>query len=69
MGKIYIKLDELIRESGMSKNKFSQRAEMQRTQLNRYCSNDISLLDVEVLARICRTLNCRIEDLLEYRDE
>ncbi len=69
MGKIYIKLDELIKASGMSKNKFSQRAEMQRTQLNRYCSNEIGLLDVEVLARICRTLNCKIEDLLEYREE
>lgn len=38
-GKIRIKLDELLKKSGMSKNKLSQRAEMQRTQLNHYCNN------------------------------
>ena len=65
-GKIKIKLDALIKESGMSKNKLSQRAEMQRTQLNHYCNNTITRLDTDVLARLCSTLNCKIEDLLEF---
>ena len=50
----------------MSKNKLSQRAEMQRTQLNHYCNNTITRLDTDVLARLCSTLNCKIEDLLEF---
>ena len=33
-GTIRIKLDELIRKAGISKNKLSHRAEMQRTQIN-----------------------------------
>lgn len=65
-GKIKIKLDELIKQRGISKNKLSQRAEMQRTQLNRYCKNDITRLDTDVLARLCTVLNCKIEDLLEF---
>ena len=65
-GHIKIKLDELIKEKGISKNKLSHRAEMQRTQINQYCSNEISRLDTAVLARICATLDCKIEDLLEY---
>lgn len=65
-GRIQINLLKLIEKEGISKNKFSQRAEMQRTQLNRYCNNNITLLDIDVLARICHTLDCRIEDLLEY---
>lgn len=65
-GKIVIKLDELIKKSGMSKNKFSQRAEMQRTQLNNYCNNKITRLDTDVLARICTLLECRISDVLEF---
>ncbi len=65
-GKIRIKLDELIKQKGISKNKFSQRAEMQRTQLNHYCKNEITRLDTDVLARICAVLDCRIEDLLEF---
>ena len=51
-GKIRIKLDELLKKSGMSKNKLSQRAEMQRTQLNHYCNNTITRLDTDVLARL-----------------
>ena len=65
-GYIKIKLDELIKEKGISKNKLSHRAEIQRTQINQYCSNEITRLDTAVLARLCATLNCRLEDLLEY---
>ena len=61
-GKIRIKLDELLKKSGMSKNKLSQRAEMQRT----YCNNTITRLDTDVLARLCTVLDCEIGDLLEF---
>lgn len=65
-GHIKIKLDKLIQEQGISKNKLAHRAEMQRTQLNQYCNGTVTRLDTAVLARICYALNCKIEDLLEY---
>ncbi len=65
-GTIKIKLDDLIKKSGISKNKLSHKAEMQRTQINNYCNNRITRLDVDVLARICTVLDCRIEDVLEF---
>ena len=65
-GTIRIKLDELIKKAGISKNKLSHRAEMQRSQINHYCNNDITRLDTDVLARICTVLDCRIEDLFEF---
>ena len=65
-GHIHIKLDELIKKKGISKNKLSHKAEMQRSQINQYCSNQITRLDTAVLARLCTTLECRIEDLLEF---
>ncbi len=65
-GTIKIKLDRLIKDRGMSKNKLSHRAEMQRSQINRYCSNTVTRLDVDVLARLCTALNCGIGELLEY---
>ena len=68
-GKNYIRLGELIEESGLSKNKFAQRAEMQRTQLNKYINNEVVLLNIDVLARICTVLDCDIDDLLEFRKE
>ena len=65
-GKIKIKLDELIKKAGISKNKLSHKAEMQRTQINNYCKNEVTRLDTDVLARICTVLDCKIEDLLEF---
>ena len=65
-GKIVIKLDEVIKKAGISKNKLSHRAEMQRTQLNNYCNNKITRMDTDVLARRCSVLGCKIEDILEY---
>lgn len=65
-GYIKIKLQELLEEKNMSKNKFSHRAEMQRSQINQFCNGEITRLDTAVLSRICHALGCKIEDLLEY---
>lgn len=66
-GSIEIHLDKLLENAGLSKNKFCQRAELQRSQLNGYLNNTITRLDTDVLIRICDTLNCSIADLLEYK--
>ena len=65
-GYINIKLNELIKSKGISKNKLSHKAELQRTQLNNYCNNKVTRLDTDVLARICSALDCNISDLIEY---
>ena len=65
-GTIRIKLDILLTEKGVSKNKLSHWAEMQRTQINNYCKNKITRLDTDVLARICTALDCEIQDHLEF---
>ncbi len=65
-GKIRVRLAELLKKSGISRTKLSQRAEMQTTQLNKYCNNTITRLDTDVLARLCTVLDCEIGDLLEF---
>lgn len=65
-GILKIHLSKLLKASGMSKNKFCQRAEIQRSQLKGYMDNTITRLDTDVLIRICNTLDCSITDLLEY---
>ncbi|MCI8843893.1 MAG: helix-turn-helix transcriptional regulator [Oscillospiraceae bacterium] len=65
-GTIKIHLAKLIKEKGLSKNKLSHRAEMQRTQINRYCNNEVTRLDIDVLARLCTVLECEIGSLLEF---
>ncbi len=65
-GVIRIELDKLIKQSVMSKNKLSHRAEMQRSPINKYCNNNISKLDIDVLARICTVLEYDILYLLKF---
>lgn len=65
-GTIKIKLAEQIDKLSISKNKLIQRAEMEKTQFNKYCSNNIKRLDLDVLARLCTVLECDISDLLEF---
>ena len=65
-GYVKIKLAKLIKDRKISKNKLSHRAEMQRSQINHYCNEEITRLDTAVLARLCTALDCRIEDLLEF---
>ena len=65
-GKIKIKLGEMLARTGMSKNMFSKCAEMERTQLNRYINNDVAMVDLDVLARMCSVLECEVSDILEY---
>lgn len=65
-GTIKIKVDECLKLSGMSKNELCYKAEVQRTQLNRYCRGEVALLDTGVLARLCTALDCSIDDILEY---
>ena len=54
---------------GLSNQKLAQRAEMQLTQVNKYINNDVALLRVDVLARICTVLECDISDLLEFKQK
>ena len=68
-GRIVIHLDRLLKEKGLSKNKFAQRAELQRTQVNRYMNNDVALVSVDVLARMCSVLECKVSDILEYQED
>lgn len=65
-GKVKINLDSLIEEVGISKSKLGHRAELQRTQINNYCKNKVTRIDIDVLARMCTVLNCTVGDLLKF---
>lgn len=69
MGKVILKIEDIRLKTGISKNKLAQRAEMERTQLNKYLNNEVQLINLNVLARLCDTLNCQVSDIIEYVSE
>lgn len=65
-GRIKIKIDEILKERGMSKTQLTYLAFIQRGQLNKLIQEKSVRVDFDTLARICCALNCKIEDILEY---
>lgn len=65
-GKIIFKIDQVLEEKNISKNKLEKEASLQRTQLNSYCNNKVKRIDLETIAKICYVLDCEIADIMEY---
>ena len=66
---VRLKLDTYMKEHGISKNRLTREARLQRSQLISYCRNDVTRLDLSVLGRICSALGCEAEDILEVTKE
>ena len=64
--KAVLNLDELIKEKGISKTQLSYKAEISHTQINRFCKNDVTRIDLITIARLCQVLNCSVSDLIKY---
>lgn len=65
-GRVIFKIDEVLEEKNISKNKLEKEANLQRTQLNSYCNNRVKRIDLLTLAKICSVLDCEIEDIMEH---
>ena len=69
MSRVYIDLESLLKEKGVSKRKLCLNCQLQRTQLNNYCNNKVGKVDLNVLGRICAYLGCTPSDILKYDDK
>ncbi|MEG1790306.1 MAG: helix-turn-helix transcriptional regulator [Oscillospiraceae bacterium] len=69
VGRVILTLDEYRISRGISKNKLVLGAGMQRTQLQNYCNNKVSRVDLDVLARICAYLDCQLSDIMRYENK
>lgn len=65
-GHLEIRLAELIEKKGLNRNRLSLKADMNWKQVDKYCENNISRLDVFVLCKLCTVLECNIHDLLVF---
>ena len=64
MSTIRIDIESVLKEKGMSKTQLCYDCRLQRTQLNNYCKNKVSRIDLHTIAKVCDCLDCKIEDIL-----
>lgn len=63
---IKFKLSDLLKEKGYTKNKLCVRCNLRFETVQGYCLGNISRVDLYVLAAICKELDCKIQDIMEY---
>lgn len=65
-GTLQIRLATLLEERKMNRNQLSHKAAMSWQQIDNYCTNNITRLDVFALCKLCTVLECEIQDLLKF---
>ena len=66
---IHIRLNELLEENGISKNRICKDLDQQRGNFNRHCRDDFQRIDANLIIRLCDYFGCTISDLLEIREK
>ena len=65
-GKVYINLEELVQEKGISKTQLSYNTKTSHTQINRFCKGNVVRIDFSTLVHLCTVLGCKVSDLIIY---
>ena len=68
-GTLNLRIEELLKEKNISKNRICKDLDIPRSNFNRYCRNECQRLDVAMLCKLLHYLNADISDLLLYQRE
>ena len=68
MRKIIIDIERVLNEKGISKNQLCYACKLQRTQLNNYCKNKVSRIDLHTIEKMCDYINCDVSDILKLEN-
>ena len=66
-GKIVFKLDRLLKAKNVAKYKLHTETGIPYATITKYCKGEIQRIPVEHLVLFCDTLDCEVEDIIEYR--
>lgn len=65
-GNINVKLDKIMNDRNISTYELSTKANVRFQTIKALRNNESTRIDFNVLAKLCFTLNCRIQDIIEY---
>ena len=67
-GKVEIKLGELMRQRGIRRGALSRLTGVRFEVIDKWTKGKVERMDLDVLARVCYVLDCKVTDILEYKD-
>ncbi len=65
---LHMRINELLTERSVSKNRICKDLDLPRGNFNRYCRDEFQRIDANLILKLCEYFNCEIEDLLEIRE-
>ncbi len=68
-GKVDICLKQLLDERGLTRYYLVRTTNTRFEVINKWYSNEVERLDLDVLARICYVLNCSPSDIIKYNNK
>ena len=67
-GSVIVKLSNMLDSRNMTRNRLRTLTGTRYEVIDRYYKGEqIAMVDLDFLAKVCYVLDCRIEDLLEYQ--
>ena len=57
-GKFHFKIESLLEEKSISKNKLCKDMDILRPNLNKYCRDEVQRFDSLFLSKLCHYFNC-----------
>ena len=69
MKHVHMRLNELLIENDISKNRICKDLDLPRGNFNRYCRDDFQRIDANLIIKQCDYFDCTIEDLLVIVDD
>lgn len=68
MKRIHMRIEELLKERGISKNQICKDLDIPRGNFNRYCRDQFQRIDANLVVKLCGYFECGIEELMVIVD-
>lgn len=62
---VHMRIDELLSERNISKNRTCKDLDLARGNFNRYCRDEFQRIDANLILKLCDYLKCDISDLIK----
>lgn len=66
-GTLSLRINDILKEKGISKNQICKDLDIPRTNFNRYCRDEFQRLDVGLVCKLCWYLQVEVGELLVYQ--
>ncbi|MCI9038878.1 MAG: helix-turn-helix transcriptional regulator [Clostridia bacterium] len=66
-GEVQIILSKVLKSKGITVNKLATLVDSRYDTVKSYVDNNIQRTGLDLLARICYALDCKLQDIIEYK--